>query len=532
MRKKVFKKAVSMFLAAALVCSLGASVMTASAESEVRYTDDGRTVVRVALPQDIANEGVWLSTDGTGRKYIIYSVYEPLFALDGMGGELVPCIGKSYEQIDDYTYKIEIYDNVYDTDGNHITASDVVWSYETAREPKIRNLACIDSFTADDDYNLTLVLNSTDIALFERAMFQTHIVSQKAYEDSGDEMKSQAVATGPYMITDWVEGSSITLEKNPDYWQKDESLLHNYQWQNVDVVEFVIIPETTQQIIGLTTGDIDIVPSLTYEFAADYMEGGSNSEGYTVFEYLDQNMRYIDFNCNEASPCSDVNLRKAIAYAIDASGLLTGVLDDHGEVTVGCSSAYGDYQESWEDLDYYYFDEDKAKEYLDASDYNGETLTILVDTDEIDSNCALMVLNYLEDIGINATISSLDSTIVKETKLDYTAWDLQVAYQGTADYMAVQWRTSWDPELTQDGLLPIGILDETLDELRNAATSVTTFSDETVDAFMQYYQMEMCYEYTLVTPTVFAIARDYMTGYVTDPSGWFLPGSSTYSWNE
>lgn len=499
--------------------------------AEVNYTDDGRTLIRVAMQADIANEGVWLANDGKGRKYIIYSVYEPLFALDGLGGELVPCLAKSYERVDEYTYKIELYDYIHDTAGNPITAQDVVWSYETAREPKLRNLKCIESFTADDDYHLTLVMNSTDIALFERAMFQTHVVSQKAYEESGDEMKSQAVATGPYMITEWVEGSKVVLEKNPNYWQKPE-LMVNFEWANVDVVEFDIIPEQTQQLIGLETGKVDIVPGLTYEGAQSYMEGGENEEGYVVFEYLDQNARYIWYNCNEASPCADINLRKAIAYAIDAYGLLEGVLDGHGEVTIGCNSRFGDYQESWEELDYYFYNEELAKEYLSKSNYKGEKLIILTDTDEIDANCALMVQLYLENIGIKSELLSVDTSIMKTTRLDYTAWDITLSYAGSADYEAVQWRTTWDHNTTADGLLPNGILDEKLDELLAVVRDVNTFNEESVNDFMQYYQMEMCYEYKLITPNVFTIGRDWMETCVTDPSGWFLPGSCTYTWNE
>lgn len=498
--------------------------------AEVLYTEDGRTMIRIAMQADIANEGVWLSNDGKGRKYIIYSVYEPLFALDGLGGELVPCLAKSYERVDDYTYKIELFDNIHDTAGNHITAQDVVWSYETAREPKLRNLKNITSFTADDDYHLTLVMNSTDVALFERAMFQTHVVSQKAYEESGDEMKTQAVATGPYMITEWVQGSKVVLEKNPDYWQ-DEDQLVNYQWGNVDVVEFYVIPEQVQQLVGLDTNKVDIVPGLTFEGAKAYMDGGEKSDGYVVFEYLDQNTREIIYNCNEASPCSDINLRKAIAYAIDAKGLLDGVLDGHGEVTIGCNSRFGDYVESWADLDYYFYNEELAKEYLAKSGYNDETLVILTDTDEIDANCALMIQLYLDNIGIKTELMSVDTSIVKTTRLDYTAWDLVLTYAGSADYETVAWRTSWDPAVTADGLLPNGILDEKLDELLAVVRNVNTFNDESVNAFMQYYQMEQCYEYKLITPNVFTVGRDWMLSCVTDPSGWFLPGSCSYTWN-
>ncbi len=498
--------------------------------SEVNYTEDGRTLIRIATSADIANESVWLSNDGTGRKYIIYSVFEPLFQMDGTGGDLVPCLGKSFERVDDYTYKIELYDNIFDTAGNHLTASDVLWSFDTAKEPKKRNLKCIESFTADDDFHLTLKLNSNDVGLFERAMFQTHVVTQKAYEDSGDEMKTQAVATGPYMITEWVEGSKIVLEKNPDYWAKDIDR-QNYQWQNVDVIEFDIIPEAVQQLTGLDTGKIDIIPSTTYDKAAPYMPGGDKSEGYVVYDKFEAT-QFMQFNCNEASPCKDINLRKAIAYAIDAEGLLDGVMDGAGEVAHGFNSALGDYVEAWDDLDYFDYNVDTAKDFLSQSGYNNEKLVILTDTSDMGTDTGLMILNYLQDIGVNAELLSVESSIKKETAADYTAWDLQIGTSGAADYHTVNWRANWDPAATGDGLLPCGILDPKLDELLATVRNVNTWNDESVDAFMKYYQMEQLYEISLFTPYFYCISRDWMTSYAAEASGWFMPGSCTYTWNE
>ena len=58
-------------------------------------------------------------------------IYEPLMC--EYEGEIVGVIAKTITKVDDYTLDVEIYDYVYDQAGNHITADDVVFSFETMK---------------------------------------------------------------------------------------------------------------------------------------------------------------------------------------------------------------------------------------------------------------------------------------------------------------------------------------------------------------------------------------------------------------
>ena len=73
-------------------------------------------------------------TNGFTSKMLTYSVYEPLMSMDYETNEMVPFIGKKLTNPSEGVYEVEIFDYVTDSNGNHITADDVLYSFEKARE--------------------------------------------------------------------------------------------------------------------------------------------------------------------------------------------------------------------------------------------------------------------------------------------------------------------------------------------------------------------------------------------------------------
>ena len=84
--------------------------------------------VNLALSSDPGSLAPW-EPSSDGRK-MYAEVYETLFNYTSFGGDFVGIIGKSYEQLDDFTYRVYLYDYVKDSGGSSITSEDVVWSYE------------------------------------------------------------------------------------------------------------------------------------------------------------------------------------------------------------------------------------------------------------------------------------------------------------------------------------------------------------------------------------------------------------------
>jgi peptide/nickel transport system substrate-binding protein len=119
------------------------------------------------------------------------------------------------------------------------------------------------------------------------------------------------IGTGPYWIKSEVPGSSITYEKNPDYFAFDERFPEN-RLPYIDEVTVTNISDMTTAMTALRTGKLDILGMLDWRQAATLAE--SNPElkqtygttmGYGLRLRIDQ------------PPFNDINLRKALQMAID-----------------------------------------------------------------------------------------------------------------------------------------------------------------------------------------------------------------------
>ena len=77
------------------------------------------------------------------------------------------------------------------------------------------------------------------------------------------------VGTGPFMLTDWVDGSAITWVKNPDYWGHDEKYPEN-RLPYIDELVRLIMPDQATRVSAMRTGQID------------YLAHNGNGQFFTV----------------------------------------------------------------------------------------------------------------------------------------------------------------------------------------------------------------------------------------------------------
>lgn len=119
---------------------------------------------------------------------------------------------------------------------------------------------------------------------------------------------------GAFVLTNW-DGTSDTwtLEKNKEYYD-----------QEVVKLEEVSVQTLKEENTGISLfegGDLDLV-RISGQNVAQY----SNLDGYVTFN--DVANSFLDFNKKEGSPLANLDLRKAIALAIDKDALTESVLAD------------------------------------------------------------------------------------------------------------------------------------------------------------------------------------------------------------
>lgn len=485
--------------------------------------------VSVSLGSDPESFAPWLGATTNGRAHVQPLIYEPLFVLETIGGEMKPSIASGYEKIDDYTYNIHLFDNVYDSAGNHITAKDVIFSYKTAQEQgnSATFLNAFQDIEYVDDYTVKLTLNSKEVGGLLNTTTMIYIVSEKAYKEDPDGFANKPVGTGPYVLKSWTPGALVVLAKNENYWQGDNP--HNaFAYQNCDEIEYHVYTETSQVPIAFETGEIDasanVATSDLYLF-----EEGSGNKGFKVYSRPAALSQVILFNSSSDSVCQDQKLRQAICYAIDNQALIDGAYNGRGSVckTYG-NDCYGDYVEAWNNEDYYDYNVEKAKECLAESNYNNETITIMVcNAMPAHVRMAEIIQTYLADVGINARIVNYDDALYQSYRFDSTQWDIQITNKGSGDYLANVWKYNFDQRLFGGKTQSLSS-DEKLQELLEACLNESTHIDETMNAFHQYLK-EKAYGYGLLYSYDYFVCVDTIDELAINSQNAIITGSCKYS---
>lgn len=497
------KKVIATVLAAAMMLSLtacGSSGGTApagaapgSSQAPAEQTSagtaaTGKTKIKVGLANTISTLQPFQGT-GLYSNFIIGQVYQKLGQRTSFATqEFTPVLMTEYEKEDDVTYQITIRDNVYDSNGVHLTAEDVAWCFNHVKENGLSGNSYIDHAEATGDYTLTLVLAKGALGSFEAACEAVGIVTKESFEASEDGMATEPVGTGPYLVTEFITGSKVVLEENENFWgdqaeDKDELAVFQH---NIDVIEFNFLTEPTQMSVAVETGEIQMGLWLNEAIVEECRE----YPGVSVEVLPNVQMCELLFNVTDNSPCKDENFRKAVAYATNNQMLIDNALHGIGAV----SPAFGKpglqgYNEAWESgYEYYPYNQDKAKEYLAASGYNGEELMILIQSNALYRAEATVLQENLRSVGINSRIDEYDMStrnkyVVAGNGYHYDLALYNLSAQGS--YLIQTWESWLDENHYGNGSNMFGCSDPELQALVDACGE-NSWTQADYDALYQY----------------------------------------------
>ncbi len=519
-------------LATVLALCLALGTMSACVSAE----EEGKTVVNVKM-EPLAS----LSPFGTGNQNdaAIWSVCECLFEMDGFGGEMIPVLADAnrgeyggYDHEDGSSdYTVYIYDYIYDSEGNHITADDVKWSFENqANNYEVDGWGVFEGVDVVDDTTAVFHFKNEIEGLgeLENIWCRCFIFSEDAFNESESKFTSDLVATGPYVLTDYVPGVSISLAKNEDYWQTDDSLRQVYQGANVDVINFEMISEETQAVIALQVGDLDLVPEVSSINIEQFLDGGEYGDEYDVYSYQHNAVYYLAPNCSPNSVCGDVNMRRALFYAIDQDALVAALgADTITRVNAFGSELFADYQTQWNDEENYntICDLDLVQECLDEAGYNGETLTLICSSGS--STEAQVLLQLWQNAGISVQMLPMDQAAFEAYQLDDTAWDIEFNARGSSDYVVNMWDHYYDTAQNENGLTTNFIDDPEWSDLLKTCISADGHTEENINEWWQTC-VENAYGMGLYCTTNYIVHSTTITDIVRNDKNQVLPGACSY----
>lgn len=483
------KKRISKILALGMAASMAVSAVPVSAEEAA-----GRElkVGAATAPQNISP-----FTHFSNRQPVCPYLYETLVEKD-LDGNFYGIIAKDWTTEDNITYNFEIYDYVTDTEGNNITAEDCVFSLEHARDEAANTWIAGAEVTGDYTFTVTLVDDA--VSTFPTAMNRAPIVSKAAYEASSDGMATEPVSTSPLTVTEFVPNVSISFEKNANYWQTDESVQNPlYTNLTVDKISYTKIAEAAQQTIALETGAIDVFEGISNTEIANFLEGGRDAENFTTLGFASP-ISYIFYYANQGICGEDINLRMAIAHAIDKSVIVQGAFNGLADVPTfnGAPNGISDLTPTSAGEDYFTYDPELAAEYLAKSSYNGEQLRLLVPNEDSHNRIAAIVQGQLMAIGLDVAITSYDNAMFQTSFGDGSAWDISICQMGMSDVAFVWSFLSWDLSGGDNGASGMAVKDEKLKELLSTVNTIEGHNTENATAASDYIN-EMCYGQNLAS---------------------------------
>ncbi len=521
---KHMKKSIAFILAAVMLfgvlagCGSSSSSSTSSSDSSnsgsSSSSDANSNELIIGCSSDIGSMYPFGSaTSGVKAKRLF--CYETLFWKD-YDGELEPLLAKSYEDLGDGKYSIELFDYIYDSEGNHMTASDIVFTLDKYIEDgqNLTNYSTLISYEATGDYTLELQYDPEDVGQFTTLVTNMHCVCQAAWESTDDDMASYPIGTGGYVLdTDnSIAGSTYVFTKRDDYWQTDEQYINDRNRQTLDKATVKIITDTSTLAIALQTGEIDYTSDIASADRGLFTnDDGTAATGYVELNAPNNAFCHLLFNCSDNSPCADINVRRAICYAIDAAACAANVCHGFGSV---CNAPTNpnllDSDESMGSDDYFNYDPDYAEELLADSSYNGETISILVQPTEFVKDCAVLVQQYLAQVGINCELQEYEMALYRTTRKDETGtlYDIELyGSAGTGDSYVYTSLQELDQDSYDCGMSQIHIPDDTLYSLFQDVASINTNSPETVKAFLDYVT-DRCYVYGLYYESKYLFGSD------------------------
>ncbi len=186
----------------------------------------------------------------------------------------------------------------------------------------------IESVEAVDEYTVRFTLKEVQAPFLRNiAMSPFGIASPKAIRENVEQFWKNPVGTGPFKFVAWDQGSTVRLEKNPDWWGSDLPEEQGGGGPFVDRVVFRSIPDNTARVAALSGGQLSGADGLTPDDVPTIEE----DPNLKVITRPPMNIGYLAMNVQK-EPFNDRRVRLAVVHAINMPEIVEAFFGDTGQV--------------------------------------------------------------------------------------------------------------------------------------------------------------------------------------------------------
>jgi ABC-type transport system substrate-binding protein len=342
--------------------------------------------------------------------------------------------------------------------GREVTAGDVKYCWDrrlgtgsgfTQKTPYNwqDGLKFITEVEVKDKYTVVFKANGFSFnALVELLVGYEHgIYPREVIETYGnmDNWKN-VIGFGPYTLEDYVEGSSITMKKNPNYFRYDPLHPQN-KLPYIDTYRILFITDDATRMTAIRTGQADYT---LYDFVQWRDREALEKTMSTLPDFW--RLRYgtsvaIKMNMGpDDVPLGDLNVRRALYMAIDFEGIKKIKGGENPETYgSGLNSPSGpDLYTPFNELpavcqDFLTYQPTKAKQMLaDAGFPNGMNLSLTIASNNSYMDVYELVAGYWAAIGVTLKFDTVTSTVFS-TKERVDDYQMITTLPGTVGYNPV-----------------------------------------------------------------------------------------------
>ncbi len=300
-------------------------------------------------------------------------------------------------------------------DGSPLTAEDVAFSFQRARDPANKFTGSTPGFVLTSlGYKGARVVDPST-AVIELKEYnpialglitEVKIVCKTPYTKMSREQATQTpVGSGPYRFVEWAKADHITLARQPGFTARTA---------HFDRIVFRVIPEASTRAAELMAGNVDVITSV----APDQIDTVNRSANAKVQAVSGTRRMYVGFqqrpifNTPGGEAVRKPEVRRALQYAVDVPTICEQLL------RVACTRATDLVNPPLgnPDLKPYPYDPAMAEKLLDEAGYKRDAagtrfaLTLQAPNGRYlnDKNVALAIGQYLSDIGVKTEVQFMD----------------------------------------------------------------------------------------------------------------------------
>lgn len=286
---------------------------TGGSAQTVSGTSEDTLVIALALEPSTLMPA---SSGGKEATMVTNCMSETLFKWDPQTGEINPNLA-DYEWVDDTHFRVTLKEGIYFQNGEELTTEDVLYTFKVKRDYSGGNYTAynLDATVIEDKYNMVFETNGIWVQAPERFVQDGFgVLSKKTLEAMGGAENTalepiDGYGTGKYTFKEWVSGQYILLERNDNYWNKEDMPYYKN-------LKFVFVNDAAARAMAVESGDANVGSDLPTSQASIY-EGNDNVEIY----YLDTMQTGTLFmNCSRG-PLQDERVREAIWNLVDVNAL-------------------------------------------------------------------------------------------------------------------------------------------------------------------------------------------------------------------